>query len=155
MSVDDTLRVLRNPVCRRILVLLAEEGPLERDEIAGKLGFHDTGALSYYLELLDGLLERNGLGRFRVTERGMMAYQLIKEVGEEYTIGVHPLTLLLGSLPALLAAVVILAIMVRTGAVSLLAVMVLAAIIIVVLVRVIYGLAGRALPYLKVRREVH
>jgi len=157
-SPEELLRILKNPTRRRIVRLLAEKGPLEYSEIMRELGLTSTGRLNYHLEAMRELLEKDELGRYRLNRRGLLAYQLLREYvsnEEEYTIGVHPLALLVDSLPALVVGVVVLLslLSLRFLAVDPLFLVALIAIIAVVLLKLAYGLAGKPFPYLKVRRD--
>ncbi|UNQ72493.1 ArsR/SmtB family transcription factor [Infirmifilum sp. NZ] len=157
-SPEELLRVLKDPTRRRIVRLLAEKGPLEYSEIMRELGLTSTGRLNYHLNAMRELLEKDELGRYRLNRRGLLAYQLLREYESgkgEYTIGVHPLALLVESLPAFIVGVVILFFLLSQGffAVNPLFLVALIAIIAVVLLRLAYGLAGKPFPYLKVRRD--
>lgn len=137
---------------------MAEKGPLEYSEIMRELGLTSTGRLNYHLKVMRELLEKDELRRYRLNRRGLLAYQLLSEYGsgeEEYTIGVHPFALLVGSLPALIVGVVMLFFVLnqRFFAVNPLFLVALVAIIAVALLRLAYGLAGKPFPYLKVRRD--
>ena len=157
-SPEELLKVLKDPMRRRIIRLLAEKGALEYSEIMRELGFTSTGRLNYHLKVMKELLEKDELGRYKLGRKGILAYKLLREYGsneEEYTIGVHPFTLLVGSLPALVVGVVIFFFILNQGyfTVNPLFLVALIVIIVAVLLRLAYGLAGKPFPYLKVRRE--
>lgn len=105
------------------------------------------------------LLEKDELNRYKLSRRGILAYQLLRKYGgyykeKAYTIGIHPLSLLVGSLLVLITGIAMLFMLygeLRNA--NPVFSLVLIAIITVALLELIYGLTGRPFPYLKVRRD--
>jgi len=71
---------LKHPARRKILRILGE-GPSTYTELQRKLDV-ETGFLNYYLDSLDGLIAKNKDGRYRVSELGVSALTLIRQVEE-------------------------------------------------------------------------
>jgi len=158
-SPEELIRILKDPTRRRIIRLLVEKGPLEYSEIMRELNLTSTGRLNYHLKVMRDLLEKDELNRYKLSRKGVLAYQLLREYdgdyeGKEYTVGIHPLSLLIGSLLVLIAGTAML-FMLREELMNVNPIfsVVLIAIIAVALLRLIYGLTGRPFPYLKVRRD--
>ena len=160
-SLEELFRILKDPTRRRIVKVLAEKGALEYSEIMRQLGLTSTGRLNYHLKVMRELLERDGLSRYRLSRKGILAYQLLKEYRseEEYTVGIHPFSLLLSSIPALIASVIIFLFMLSHGfppvnPLFMVVLMVtLIIIIVMVLIRLAYGIAGKPFPYLKIKKN--
>ncbi len=155
-SPEELIGILKDPTRRRIIRLLAEEGALEYSEIMRKLGLTSTGRLNYHLKVMRDLLEKDELNRYRLSKKGILAYQLLREYGydeREYAVGIHPLSLLVGSLLVLIVGIGMLLVSGEVMDTNPLFLVVLVAIIVVALLRLAYGLAGRPFPYLKVRRD--
>ncbi len=157
-SPEELIGILKDPT-RRIIRLLVEKGPLEYSEIMRELNFTSTGRLNYHLKIMKDLLEKDELNRYKLSRRGVLAYQLLREYDryyeeKAYTVGIHPLSLLIGSLLVLVAGITML-FMLRGELMNANTVfsLMLIAIIAVALLRLIYGLTGRPFPYLKVRRD--
>jgi DNA-binding transcriptional ArsR family regulator len=83
-NADETYSViyaaLKHPVRRRVLRMLAEED-LTYTQILNKLDL-DTGHLNYYLESLGELLAKTSEGKYRLSEFGMAAVELMAGVEE-------------------------------------------------------------------------
>ncbi len=81
MELEEAARILRDPTRRRILRLLAEEGPLEYSEILRRLGLKSTGKLNYHLKLLAPYLEKDEQGRYLLSSEGEKLYRLMAGLG--------------------------------------------------------------------------
>ncbi len=81
MEPEEAARILRDPTRRRILRLLAEEGPLEYSEILRRLGLKSTGRLNYHLKLLAPYLEKDDHGRYLLNSGGESLYRLMAGLG--------------------------------------------------------------------------
>ncbi len=81
MEPEEVARILRDPTRRRILRLLAEEGPLEYSEILRRLGLKSTGKLNYHLKLLAPYLEKDEQGRYLLSGEGERLHRLLAGLG--------------------------------------------------------------------------
>jgi hypothetical protein len=83
-NTDETYSViyaaLKHPVRRRVLRMLAEED-LTYTQILNKLDL-DTGHLNYYLESLGELLAKTSEGKYRLSEFGIAAVDLMAGIEE-------------------------------------------------------------------------
>jgi len=75
--INDAIKVLKDTTRRRILRLLAEEGPLEYSEILRRLGLKSTGRLNYHLKILKDFIVKDASGRYRLNEKGMLLYRFM------------------------------------------------------------------------------
>ncbi|MBS7630696.1 winged helix-turn-helix transcriptional regulator [Candidatus Bathyarchaeota archaeon] len=71
---------LKHPSRRKIIRILAES-PNTYTELQKKLGV-ETGFLNYYLESLDGLVIKDRDGKYRISDLGRSAVDLIRQVEE-------------------------------------------------------------------------
>jgi DNA-binding transcriptional ArsR family regulator len=76
-------KILSDVTRRNILELLAEkEGGLSYTEIMALLRITNTGRLNYHLKALSVLVSKDDQGRYRLTERGKLAANLLKTFPE-------------------------------------------------------------------------
>ncbi len=75
------LKILKDPLRRRIIKLLAEEGPLEYTELLRRLGIKSTGHLNYHLKILREFLVKDELGRYMLNSDGLYLYEFLKRFG--------------------------------------------------------------------------
>ena len=80
-SVNKVLKILKDPLRRRIIRLLAEEGPLEYTELLKRLGLKSTGHLNYHLKILRDFIEKDELGRYTLNSDGLYLYEFLKRFG--------------------------------------------------------------------------
>jgi len=77
MHIDDAIKVLKDTTRRRIIRLLAEEGPLEYSEILRRLGLKTTGKLNYHLKILKDFINKDEKGRYYLNNRGKLLYNIM------------------------------------------------------------------------------
>jgi DNA-binding transcriptional ArsR family regulator len=70
-------KVLSDVTRRSILELLAEKEALSYTEIMTLLQVTNTGRLNYHLKALGGLISKDDLGKYHLTERGQLAVNLL------------------------------------------------------------------------------
>jgi DNA-binding transcriptional ArsR family regulator len=75
-------KILSDTTRRSILELLAEKGSLGYTEILTLLHVTNTGRLNYHLKALGDLISKDGEGKYRLTERGQLAVNLLKAFPE-------------------------------------------------------------------------
>ncbi|HEV2390078.1 MAG TPA: winged helix-turn-helix domain-containing protein [Nitrososphaerales archaeon] len=75
-------KILSDTTRRSILELLAEKEALGYTEIMTVLGVTNTGRLNYHLKVLGDLVSKDDQGRYRLTERGQLAVNLLKTFPE-------------------------------------------------------------------------
>jgi len=75
-------KILSDTTRRSILELLAEKEALGYTEIMTLLHVTNTGRLNYHLKVLGDLVSKDGEGRYRLTERGQLAVNLLKTFPE-------------------------------------------------------------------------
>ena len=71
-------QALAHETRRKIIKLLAEEGPMQFTELMEKLGIEETGTFGFHIKRLNELLERTGEGKYKLSELGQLAYNIIR-----------------------------------------------------------------------------
>ncbi len=75
-------QALAHETRRRIVKLLAEEGPMQFTELMKRLGIEETGTLGFHIRRLRELLEDAGSEGYRLSKTGLLAYKIIKYAEE-------------------------------------------------------------------------
>jgi hypothetical protein len=75
-------KIMSDTTRRSILELLSEKQALSYTEIMTLLGITNTGRLNYHLKALGNLVEKDGEGKYRLTERGQLAVGLLRTFPE-------------------------------------------------------------------------
>ncbi len=76
--------ILKDPIRRRILLLLWETDGLTHTELMKALELENTGKLNYHLKLLRDLIEKED-GKYKITQKGKLAANLLQEFPETKT----------------------------------------------------------------------
>ncbi len=76
-------KILKDETRQKIITTLKEKGPLSYTDLMETMGFLATGLLNYHLKALGDLLEKDEAGRYRLTEKGELAWRLITEFPEQ------------------------------------------------------------------------
>jgi len=69
--------ILKHPIRRRIVLTLHEKQELTHVDLMNFLEVENTGKFNYHLKILGDLIEKNGSGRYRLTDKGNLASQLL------------------------------------------------------------------------------
>jgi DNA-binding transcriptional ArsR family regulator len=75
-------KILSDTTRRSILELLSEKQALSYTEIMTLLGITNTGRLNYHLKVLGNLVSKDEEGKYRLTERGQIAVNLLRTFPE-------------------------------------------------------------------------
>jgi len=79
-------KILSDTTRRSILELLVEKEELSYTEIMALLQIINTGRLNYHLKALTALLSKDDQGKYRLTERGKLAANMLKTFPERVTL---------------------------------------------------------------------
>ncbi len=71
-------KTLKDATRRSILDLLSERGTLAYTDIMTLLSITNTGRLNYHLRALNGLITKETDGRYKLTEKGQIACNMLK-----------------------------------------------------------------------------
>lgn len=85
MSEEDLsyiFQALAHETRRKIVELLAEEGPLNFTEIMNRLGISETGTFGFHIKRMEDLLEKTDDGKYKLSDLGLVAYNIIKYAKE-------------------------------------------------------------------------
>jgi len=75
-------QALAHETRRKIVELLAEEGPLNFTEIMNRLGISETGTFGFHIKRMEDLLEKTDDGKYKLSDLGLVAYNIIKYAKE-------------------------------------------------------------------------
>ena len=76
-------KILKDPTRRDLLRCLSEGGTLSYVELMAQAKVTNTGRLNYHLKILNGLIEKQADGKYGLTEKGLLAVQLLDKFPEE------------------------------------------------------------------------
>lgn len=76
---DSLFRVLKDSTRQRIVLLLMKEQPLAYVELMTRSKVSNTGRFNYHLKVLADFLEKDDEGKYRLTEKGSHAAQLLAD----------------------------------------------------------------------------
>lgn len=95
MSVDfeSISDVLKYPIRRKIVLGLYEKKSMSYVDLMNFVGVMNTGKFNYHLKILGDLIEKDKEGRYRLTEKGQKAVQLLQNFPREEKVRPTPLPL--------------------------------------------------------------
>lgn len=76
-------KIIKHPIRRRVVLTLLEKKDLSYMDLMNLVKVDNTGKLNYHLKILGDLIEKNGDGRYRLTEKGQLASQLLLRFPEK------------------------------------------------------------------------
>jgi len=76
-------KILKDPTRRSIVLHLSRRGQLAYVELMNLLEITNTGKFNYHLKVLGNLIEKEENGKYRLTERGQLASQLLQKFPEK------------------------------------------------------------------------
>jgi len=76
-------KILKDPTRRNIVLHLNRKGQLAYMELMNLLEISNTGKFNYHLKILGNLVEKGEDGKYRLTERGQLAAQLLQKFPEK------------------------------------------------------------------------
>ncbi len=83
-ELDYILQALGHQVRRKVIEILAEEGPQTYTELMRKTGVEDSGTFGFHLRRMQKLLVKNNRGEYELSNLGWRAYNILKQLkGEE------------------------------------------------------------------------
>ncbi len=85
-NLDSVLRILKDPLRRRIIKLLAEKGPLEYSELLKELNIKSTGHLNYHLKILRDFISKDEFGRYMLNDDGRYLYEFLQRFKAKNTV---------------------------------------------------------------------
>jgi len=82
-GIDSLHKILKDETRRRIVLLLREKGSLSYMDLMKTLGITSTGRMNYHLKVLGNLLSKMENGHYVLTEKGILASQLLLDFPEK------------------------------------------------------------------------
>jgi len=83
MDLASLHKILKDPTRRNIVLHLSRRGQLAYMELMNLLEITNTGKFNYHLKVLGNLIEKGEDGKYRLTERGQLAFQLLQKFPEK------------------------------------------------------------------------
>jgi len=83
MDLASLHKILKDPTRRNIVLHLSRRGQLAYMELMNLLEIANTGKFNYHLKVLGNLIEKGEDGKYRLTERGQLASQLLQKFPEK------------------------------------------------------------------------
>jgi len=83
VDLESIHRTLRHPIRRKILLTLLEKKEMTYVDLMNLLEVDNTGKFNYHLKSLGDLIEKNGNGKYRLTDKGHIASQLLQKLPEK------------------------------------------------------------------------
>jgi hypothetical protein len=85
MSVDfESLSdVLKHPIRRRIILALSEGKSMSYVDLMNLVEVTNTGRFNYHLKILADLIEKDGNGKYGLSDKGRLAVQFLQKFGEK------------------------------------------------------------------------
>jgi hypothetical protein len=80
-------QILKDSTRQKIILQLYREGPLAYVDLMHRLKISNTGKFNYHLRIPADLLEKGEEGKYRLTEKGMHAAQLLLNFPTETSAG--------------------------------------------------------------------
>lgn len=74
---------LKHPIRRKIVLALHEKKELTYMDLMNLVEVDNTGKLNYHLKILNDLIEKNGNGRYHLTDKGQLAAELLQRFPEK------------------------------------------------------------------------
>ena len=78
VNLESLHKILKHPIRRRIVLTLLEKQELPYIDLMGLLEVDNTGKFNYHLKILGDLIKKNENGKYRLTEKGHLASQLLR-----------------------------------------------------------------------------
>jgi len=83
MDLASLHKILKDPTRRNLVLHLNRRGQLAYMELMNLLEITNTGKFNYHLKILGNLIEKGEDGKYRLTERGQLASQLLQKFPEK------------------------------------------------------------------------
>lgn len=83
VNLESLHKILKHPIRRKIVLELDEKRELAYIDLMNLLEVENTGKLNYHLKILGDLIEKNGNGKYHLTEKGDLASQLLHKFPEK------------------------------------------------------------------------
>jgi hypothetical protein len=83
VDLESLHKILKHAIRRKIVLTLLEKKELTYVDLMNLVGVENTGKLNYHLKILSDLIEKDGNGKYRLTEKGQLASQLLLRFPEK------------------------------------------------------------------------
>ena len=81
-AIDSLRKILKDETRRKIILKVNEKGIIGYTDLMESLNITSTGTLNYHLKVLGGLLKKNDLGQYALSEKGQVAFKVLTEFPE-------------------------------------------------------------------------
>jgi len=93
LDMPSLYKILKDKTRRKIVLTLHEKSSLAYVDLMNILEITNTGKLNYHLKILGDLLKKDEFGKYRLTDKGMLASQLLQQFPIEKPIVRKPVTM--------------------------------------------------------------
>jgi hypothetical protein len=83
VDLESLYKIIKHPIRRKIVLTLLEKKEQAYMDLMNMTEVGNTGQLNYHLKILGDLVEKNGNGRYRLTEKGQLASQVLMRFPEK------------------------------------------------------------------------
>lgn len=77
-GIETLPKILKDQTRRQAITILKERGSLTYSELMDALNIISTGTLNYHLKVLGDLLAKNNAGQYLLSDKGELAYRMLK-----------------------------------------------------------------------------
>ena len=79
MDFESLSEILKNPIRRRIVLFLSGKESVSYVDLMNAVEITNTGKFNYHLKVLDDLIEKDGNGKYGLSEKGQLAVQFLQK----------------------------------------------------------------------------
>ncbi|MEM2111243.1 MAG: winged helix-turn-helix domain-containing protein, partial [Candidatus Bathyarchaeia archaeon] len=83
MDLESLHKIIKHPIRRKIMLTLLQKQEVAYIDLMNILEIENTGKFNYHLKILGDLIEKNTDGKYRLTEKGQLASQLLLRFPEK------------------------------------------------------------------------
>jgi hypothetical protein len=79
VNIESLHSILKHPIRRGVILALQDKRELSYVDLMAAVGVGNTGKFNYHLKILGDLVQKNGNGKYRLTEKGILALQILQK----------------------------------------------------------------------------
>jgi hypothetical protein len=79
VNIESLHGILKHPIRRGVILALHDKRELSYVDLMAAAGVGNTGKFNYHLKILGDLVQKNGSGKYHLTEKGILALQILQK----------------------------------------------------------------------------
>jgi hypothetical protein len=83
VNIESLHGILKHPIRRGVILALHDKRELSYVDLMAAAGVGNTGKFNYHLKILGDLVQKNGNGKYHLTEKGILALQILQKFPEK------------------------------------------------------------------------